>query len=108
MPSRTSRVQEGHPTPPPTPALRGAPSHTHTGMESQQVPLVTTANAPSASTQRKGQEVSDGGHIPPHLHGNLFQHWPWLCRVLQGLQCFRDVRRLNRTSEKMQMLSGYF
>lgn len=48
------------------------------------------------------------GARPPHLHGNLFQHWLWLCRVLQGLQCFRDITRLNRTSEEMQMLSGYF
>lgn len=47
-------------------------------------------------------------HVPPQLHGNLSQQCPWLCRVCQGLHCFRNVRRLNRTSEKMQRLSGYF
>lgn len=64
MPSGTSRVQEGLPSPPPTPALTDAPRHTLTGMEPQQAPPVTTANAPSASTQRKGQEVSDGSTSP--------------------------------------------
>lgn len=63
---------------------------------------VTTANAPSASTQKKGQEVSDGG-MTPHISMEIY--------FSIGCACagpYKDVRRLNRTSEKMQMLSGYF
>lgn len=79
-----------------------------TGMESQQAALVTIANAPSASTQRKGQEVSDGGHFPPTSPWKSISALAVAVQGPTGLQCFKDVRRLNRTSEQMQMLSGYF
>lgn len=63
---------------------------------------------------RKGQEFRDRRQRPttsPQKPISALAERLRFCgsaRVLQGLQGFWDVRRLNSTSEKMQMLSDYF
>lgn len=70
-----SARQNRHPIALSAPAPRDAHWHTYTRTTSQQAETVSQLRTLQVPGDRKVQKFSDGGRVPPHLHGSLFRHW---------------------------------
>lgn len=109
-----SALQNRRPVPLFIPTPKDAHRHTYTRTMSQNTASSRFHNNSECSKCQHAEERTgvqwQGTHptTSPRKSLSAPAERLWFCGVLQGLQCFRDVRRLNSTSEKMQMLSGYF